>query len=97
MNFRSLCLLGMTSIGLVACTQSPEWTLLYYPDSETQPSVEQSGEFITGYYESIDQCHAKGKGLIRLSGDASGHYICGYQCLGDGESLNCQSTIASGD
>ncbi|GIU20080.1 MULTISPECIES: hypothetical protein [unclassified Shewanella] len=96
MNFRSLCLLGMASIGLVACTQSPEWTLLYYPDSQTQPSVEQSASFINGYYETIEQCHAKGKGLIRLEGDIGGHYICGYQCQGDGQSLSCQSVIASG-
>ena len=97
MRFRSQVLLGMASIGLVACTQSPEWTLLYYPDSETQVSVEQSASFINGYYETIEQCHAKGKGLIRLGGDVGGHYVCGYQCQGDGESLNCQSVIASAD
>ena len=95
MNFRSLCLLGMASIGLIACTQSPEWTLMYYPDSQTKPSIEQSGEFITGYYETIEQCHAKGKGLIRLSGATDGHYVCGYQCEAQGELLSCQSVITS--
>lgn len=95
MSFRSLCLLGMASIGLVACTQSPEWTLLYYPDSQTQPSVAQSASFINGYYETIEQCHAKGKGLIRLGDNVSAHYICGYQCEADGQSLSCQNIIAS--
>ncbi|MGS0683262.1 hypothetical protein ACVBIL_19170 [Shewanella sp. 125m-7] len=94
MNLRSLCLLGAVSVGLIACTQSPEWTLLYYPDSQAQVSVEQSGEFITGYYETIEQCHAKGKGLIRLSGDSDGHYVCGYQCEAEGASLSCQNVIS---
>ncbi|MCL1147572.1 hypothetical protein AB4298_02790 [Shewanella sp. 10N.261.52.F9] len=93
MNLKSLCLVVAAGVSLTACIQSPEWTLLYYPDKEAKPSVAESGEFINGYYESIEQCHAKGKGLKRLSGNDNGTYVCGYQCEASDKSLSCKSVI----
>ncbi len=95
MNFKSLCLLVVAGFGLTACIESPEWTLLYYPDQQSKPSVAESAPFINGYYESIEQCHAKGKGLIRLSGNDNGSYVCGYMCEADDKSLTCQQVVNS--
>ena len=93
MKFRLICFISLLSLGLTACTDSPEWTLLYYPDTKLQPSVELSGEFISGYYASIEQCQAKGKGLLRLSDDKDPQYICGHLCVADGKALVCQNLV----
>jgi len=95
MKLRLVCLITFITLGLTACTDSPEWTLLYYPDAATKPSAEQSGDFISGYYASIEQCHAKGKGLLRLSDDSNPDYLCGHLCVAEGKSLICQNLVSS--
>lgn len=95
MNFKKLWLAGAVALVATACTQSPEWTLLYYPEGQVKPSVADSSEFITGYYETIEQCHAKGKGLIRLNGDAGDSYLCGYQCEASDKSLACKNVVTA--
>ncbi|PKG56756.1 MULTISPECIES: hypothetical protein [unclassified Shewanella] len=97
MKLRLVCFISFLSFGLTACTDSPEWTLLYYPSAAAKPSVEQSAEFISGYYASVDQCHAKGKGLLRLSDDKNADYVCGHLCVADGKTLVCQSQISSAE
>lgn len=96
MKLRLICLITFIILGLTACTDSPEWTLLYYPDATVKPNVERSGEFISGYYASIEQCHAKGKGLLRLSDDKNPDYICGHLCVADGKNLMCKNQVVSG-
>jgi hypothetical protein len=95
MKLRLVCFISFLSLGLTACTDSPEWTLFYYPDAAAKPSVEQSGEFILGYYASIEQCHAKGKGLLRLRDDENAEYVCGHLCVAEEKTLVCQSQISS--
>ncbi|MCL1049302.1 hypothetical protein L2755_06725 [Shewanella abyssi] len=95
MKLRLVCFISLLSLGLTACTDSPEWTLLYYPNAAAKPSVEQSGEFISGYYASVEQCHAKGKGLLRLSGDNNAEYVCGHLCVADETALVCQNLVSS--
>ncbi|WP_028767415.1 MULTISPECIES: hypothetical protein [Shewanella] len=93
MNFRSLWLVGVAVLGMSGCTQQPEWTLLYYPQGQVKPSVADSSKFIAGYYETIEQCHAKGQGLIRLNGDAADNYLCGYQCQASDKTLVCNNVV----
>lgn len=95
MTFRLVSFISFLSLGLTACTDSPEWTLLYYPDTASKPSVEHSAEFIVGYYASVDQCHAKGEGLLRLSDDKNAAYTCGHLCVADKKTLVCQELISS--
>ena len=95
MKLRLVSLMIFLPLGLSACTDSPEWTLLYYPDAASKPSVEQSGEFISGYYASVEQCHAKGSGLLRLSDDKNADYLCGHLCVAEGKKLVCQNVVAA--
>lgn len=97
MKFRLVCFISFLPLGLTACTDSPEWTLLYYPDAAAKPNVEQSAEFISGYYASVEQCHAKGKGLLSLNDDKNADYVCGHLCVADDKTLVCQSQILSAD
>ncbi len=75
---------------LSACTQNPQWTLFY---SEEQSSIAEQdlGEHIAGYYSELEQCVAKGKGLIRLSGHENGSFQCGYLCVANEQGgVDCQ-------
>ena len=82
---------------MTACTQVPQWTLFYYPDadSDAPQTVSQSADrldkHIAGYYQQLDQCLAKGAGMVKLSETGKGHYQCGYLCeVKDDGQLSCQ-------
>ncbi|WOT05044.1 hypothetical protein [Shewanella youngdeokensis] len=85
--------IALLVLGLTACTDSPEWTLLYYPDAASKSSVEQSAAFISGYYSSIEQCLAKGAGMQRLSGSKTAEYVCGHLCVADAKKLVCSNMV----
>ncbi|MCE9680253.1 hypothetical protein LZP69_13905 [Shewanella sp. AS1] len=74
--------LGFSLFGLVACTQVPQWTLFYYEDQATIPQGPLVPH-ITGYYQELDQCLAKGAGMVKLSESGKGSYQCGFQCQDD--------------
>ncbi|MDX1280670.1 hypothetical protein [Shewanella colwelliana] len=76
-------LLWVILVGLTACTQSPQWTLFYYPD-QAQVSEGALAPYIAGYYEKAEQCIAKGAGMVKLSQSGVGAYQCGYQCTDNG-------------
>ncbi|WP_245608437.1 hypothetical protein [Shewanella waksmanii] len=75
---------------LSACTQNPQWTL-FYSDSQSHIAEQDLGDNIAGYYKALDQCVAKGKGLIRLSGHSNGSFQCGHQCVANEQGgVSCQ-------
>ncbi|ASJ95325.1 hypothetical protein [Shewanella marisflavi] len=82
---------------VTACTEVPQWTLFYYPDakSDAQQTVSQNADsldkHIAGYYQQLDQCLAKGAGMVKLSQTGNGRYKCGYLCeVKDDGQLSCQ-------
>ncbi|QYJ75079.1 hypothetical protein [Shewanella sp. FJAT-52076] len=70
---------------LGACTQADQWTLAFRAEPSDAPW--QFSE-VAGHYHTLDQCQAKGDGLVRLGGD-KGHYQCGQQCEADQGQLSC--------
>ncbi len=78
--FPTLCALLLTISG---CSRTPEWTLFFYPDAPvgTQVQIEQSTAFdsIHGYYDSLEVCRIKAKGMQKLAGN-KGSYQCGHLC-----------------
>lgn len=59
----------MAIIGLSGCIRTPEWTLFYYAEEAKKPQNPIQTEFIAGYYDTIEQCQAKAKGMLRLGGN----------------------------
>lgn len=92
MNFRIVFLIVLLS--LAGCSRTPEWTLFFYPDVPASHSVtiEQSSAFdsIHGYYDSLELCRVKAKGMQRLAGD-KGSYQCGHLCQVTDGQLACKT------
>ncbi|WP_168926922.1 hypothetical protein [Shewanella donghaensis] len=65
---RNTVFLFLAIIGLSGCIRTPEWTLFYYAEEAKTPQNPLQAEYIAGYYDTIDQCQAKAKGMLRLSG-----------------------------
>ncbi|MCG9740107.1 hypothetical protein L1D32_18260 [Shewanella insulae] len=94
---RSIMAFAALLLTMTACTQVPQWTLFYYPDAAPGASAEaliSQGELdqhISGYYQQLDQCLAKGAGMMKLSQTGRGSYLCGERCQRNetGE-LECQ-------
>jgi O-acetyl-ADP-ribose deacetylase len=86
----SLVVALFSGLTLSACTAAPEWTLFFYP----QPLAAGTGlnsRDIEGYYETEAQCQAKGRGMVRLSGNKESSYLCLQHCrLDDKRGLICQ-------
>ncbi|GAB1051545.1 MAG: hypothetical protein Sw1PiTSB_20020 [Shewanella algae] len=90
---------------LAACSKQPQWTLFYYPDikmsdidkpdagkPEIQPQLtEQPDRYhaIAGYYQTLQQCQDKGRGMQRLN-EGKGSFECGHNCrLDDRDMIIC--------
>ncbi|QYJ86420.1 hypothetical protein K0I73_01250 [Shewanella mesophila] len=82
MNVRLLLLLSAMLLGATACTQVPQWTLFYVSDQDKMPEGALAPH-IAGYYEQLEQCLAKGAGMVKLSQSGKGSYQCGYECKDD--------------
>ena len=53
---------------LSGCIRSPEWTLFYFADQTAEVSQPAQHQYIKGYYDTLEQCQAKGAGLLRIQG-----------------------------
>ncbi|MDF0535042.1 hypothetical protein PY479_12240 [Shewanella sp. A32] len=65
--------------GMTGCTQVPEWTLFYYSGHQQVPQPAHHYEAISGYYETLAQCQAKGQGLQQLA-DTPAVFQCAHRC-----------------
>ncbi|MFQ6371917.1 hypothetical protein [Shewanella sp. YIC-542] len=73
---------------LSACTQVPEWTLFYYPQTQPLPAAERHAA-IRGYYETLAQCEAKGRGM-QLLDDHNALFQCAHRCrVDEGNVVTC--------
>ncbi|MCL1075218.1 hypothetical protein [Shewanella dokdonensis] len=81
---------GLVAILLcTACTQVPEWTLFYYPQQQQLPQTVHHYEAISGYYETLQQCEAKGHGM-QLLADEPAVFQCAHRCrLDDANVVTC--------
>ena len=68
---RNVMFLFLAIMGLSGCIRTPEWTLFYYADEAKKPQKTIQAEYIAGYYDTLEQCQAKAKGMLRLSGKSS--------------------------
>ncbi|MXR70531.1 hypothetical protein GNT65_17895 [Shewanella sp. JBTF-M18] len=94
---RSIMAFAALLLTMTACTQVPQWTLFYYPDAapgasaETLISQGELDQHISGYYQQLDQCLAKGAGMMKLSQTGRGSYLCGERCQrNEAGELECQ-------
>ncbi|MCL2917056.1 hypothetical protein [Shewanella litorisediminis] len=79
----ALVLITVLLVG--ACTQADQWTLAFRAAPSDAPW--QFSE-VAGHYHSLEQCQAKGDGLVRLGGD-KGQYLCAQQCEAQQGELSC--------
>ncbi|MBR9728169.1 hypothetical protein ACFOD0_09060 [Shewanella intestini] len=89
--------IGVVS-ALTACIQTPNWTLFYVADQQPMPTQMVKQQFIKGYYDSIEHCQAKGRGLLKLNASSvepQQAYICGQMCVADEKTgeIACQNLI----
>ncbi|MCG9695393.1 hypothetical protein [Shewanella sp. Isolate11] len=90
LSFIALSFIALSLLGLTACTQVPTWTLFYFAEQDTIPK-DAKAHHIAGYYQQLDQCLAKGAGMVKLSESGKGVYQCGFECQDDGTgSVQCQ-------
>ncbi|QSX33387.1 hypothetical protein JYB87_16975 [Shewanella avicenniae] len=88
MRFWTFATVAITCLCAVACTPAPSWTLFYYQGQQTLPATGQY-QAISGYYQSLEQCQQKAKGMEYLSGTST-VYQCGFQCkLGEHDVVEC--------
>lgn len=94
MRIIGLSLLGLLLMAVSACSRTPEWTLFFYPELPVSHSVEieQTTAFdaIHGYYDSLELCRVKAKGMQKLAGD-KGSYQCGHLCQVTDGQLACKT------
>ncbi len=80
--------LCITALG--GCIQAPTWTLFYYADQQTIP-VGAKVPYMAGYYQELEQCLAKGSGMVTLSSSGKGSFECGFKCQDNGSGdIECQ-------
>lgn len=73
---------------LSGCTKAPEWTLFYYPNTDSVPENSLQVDDINGYYDTLEQCQRKALGMQRLSqSSTAGAYQCGHLCEIDANSV----------
>lgn len=100
----------LAAIGLsvtMGCTRTPEWTLFYVADNpvNAQKAMATTNmldtDFISGYYDSLAQCQAKGTGMLRLQGSsmpAAQAFVCAQACqVDDKQQLQCQRLVAGAE
>ena len=99
----------LAAIGLsvaMGCTRTPEWTLFYVADNPQNAEMAIASanmvqtEFILGYYDTLEQCQAKGTGMLRLQGSsmpAAQAFVCAQQCQVDNKQLSCQRQVVGAE
>lgn len=92
----SLLVVGITLLS--GCIRSPEWTLFYFAEQTAEVSQPAQHQYIKGYYDTLEQCQAKGAGLLRIqgiSGNEKVDFVCGQQCeTHDDNSISCLQLIS---
>lgn len=103
-NLQRLGLYALLGATLMACTQAPKWTLFVSKGGEsTALSLPQ----VAGYYDTLDQCQLKARGLMRLTSplaegndsletslEPSKIYRCANECTVDeSNQIHCQQLI----
>ena len=91
-------LLATTVMALFSgCIRTPEWTLFYVGDQTVLPMQIVQQDYIAGYYHSLQQCQAKGAGMLRLQASslpAAKAFVCGEHCqVDDKQLLQCKSQV----
>jgi hypothetical protein len=83
-------IIGLSGLlAFTGCTQVPEWTLFYYPQQQQLPQPAHHYAAINGYYETLQQCEAKGRGMQRLA-EAPAVFQCAHRCrLDDANMVTC--------
>lgn len=86
-------------VSLSGCIQTPNWTLFYVADQQEIPSNMLQRQYIAGYYSTLDQCQAKGNGLLKLAASNMAPelaFTCAELCETDEASgiIQCQNQVA---
>lgn len=93
----TILLITATLVLLGGCMRTPEWTLFYVADHTPVPTKIVLQEHISGYYDSLEQCQAKGAGMLRLQASslpAEKAFACGEQCqVNEQQQLQCKSQV----
>ncbi|MGL4475428.1 MAG: hypothetical protein ACRCT7_13400 [Shewanella sp.] len=79
---------------LTGCSQPSQWTLFYYPGVAAAPSVLEA-KAIGGYYQTLEQCQSKGAGMLRLSGQNLGVFVCALECEQTDSTVSCKQLNSS--
>lgn len=86
---------------LSGCIRTPEWTLFYFADAADKTDLTIKHDVIKGYYDTLEQCQAKGSGLLRIQGvemTANVDFICSQKCETlDDNQLDCQQSVSNKD
>ncbi|MGX9462211.1 hypothetical protein ACWXWU_13400 [Shewanella sp. A14] len=96
-TWTKILLISAAVIALSGCIRTPEWTLFYVADQTPLPTEIAVQDHISGYYNSLEQCQAKGAGMLRLQASsvpAEKAFICGELCqVDDQQQLQCKSQV----
>lgn len=94
----------MALLGLSGCMRTPEWTLFYQTSSQGDITLVEDEasllkhEYIQGYYDTLEQCQAKGAGMVKLSGIDDPHlnyFSCAQLCQStDKNEIQCQQSVS---
>jgi hypothetical protein len=86
-----------TVVLLAGCIRTPEWTLFYVADRTPIPTQIVLQDHIAGFYDSLEQCQAKGAGMLRLQASsvpAEQAFACGELCqIDEKQQLQCENQV----
>jgi|TARA_R110000851_G_scaffold85074_2_gene185142 hypothetical protein len=93
-----ILLITATVVLLAGCFRTPQWTLFYVADQAPVPTKIVQQDHIAGYYDSLEQCQAKGTGMLRLQASsvpAEQAFVCAELCqVDEQQQLQCKSQVA---
>jgi len=100
-SFNQFMGLLLVALSLSGCIRTPEWTLFYFADAADQTDQRLQHDVIKGYYDTLEQCQAKGSGLVRIQGitvTEQVDFTCGQKCETlDNNQIDCQQLISDKD
>ena len=100
-SFNKFIGLLLVTLSLSGCIRSPEWTLFYFADAADKTDHTLQHDVIKGYYDTLEQCQAKGSGLVRIQGvtvTEQVDFTCGQKCETlDNNQIDCQQLISDKD
>ncbi|MCL1143675.1 hypothetical protein [Shewanella gaetbuli] len=92
---------ALATFMLTGCIKSPEWTLFYFADTPNKTDLSLNYDAIKGYYNTLEQCQAKGAGIVRIQGveiTEQVDFICGQQCqIADDNQVSCSQLVSDKD